>query len=316
MSLPSHFISCDWGTSNFRLRLVETDTLEIILEIKTHDGVKLLFQRFCEQKDIDQKTFFVNYLKKQIRRLPTEYHETLIVSSGMSTSNIGLMELPYAELPFYKNGDTLIKKQISISKKQDLLLISGIKCETGMMRGEEVQAIGLEKYLSPYSRGLLLLPGTHSKHISYTNGQFYALKNYMTGELFDVLAKKSILSNSVESGNWNEATKAAFKEGLQLGLEGRLTSSLFIIRARNVIENRSKTSNYFMLSGLLIGDELSYLRDVDESIFLAAPDTIFELYKTALESLVDSDKVVLLNGPILESALLKGQKKVLLQHGA
>ena len=30
----SHFISCDWGTTSFRLRLVETHTLRVLAEVK------------------------------------------------------------------------------------------------------------------------------------------------------------------------------------------------------------------------------------------------------------------------------------------
>ena len=35
MALPNYFISCDWGTSNFRLRVGEPSTLAITAEHKT-----------------------------------------------------------------------------------------------------------------------------------------------------------------------------------------------------------------------------------------------------------------------------------------
>ncbi len=314
MSLPSYFISCDWGTTNFRLRLVETRKLKVISECMTDQGVKALFQKFSEQNEVDQNAYYINYLKEQIKRFPVEYQNIQVITSGMSTSNIGLLELPYAKLPFDGTGKSFVREKISIGDGQELLLVSGIKSETGMMRGEEIQAIGLEEYLSPYNRGILLLPGTHSKHISYRDGQFYAMKNYMTGELFDVLGKKSILSNSLEPGAWDSKSEKAFLEGVQLGIDGKLTSSLLVIRARHVVEGKNKKDNNFMLSGLLIGDELSYLKDTDHYVFLAAPDSLFHLYKTALETFMDSKKMVVLNDAVLEKALLTGQRKILELH--
>ncbi|WP_273565470.1 2-dehydro-3-deoxygalactonokinase [Maribacter halichondriae] len=314
MSLPSHFISCDWGTTNFRLRLVETDSLKVISEHKTDQGVKTLYQKFSEQNEFDQKTYYLNYLRNQIQELPAKYRHHLVISSGMSTSNIGLLELPYAALPFDKSGETFVHRKISLGEEQELLLISGIKSETGMMRGEEVQALGLEEYLIPYERGVLLLPGTHCKHISYRQGSFYALKNFMTGELFEVLGNKSILANSIEKSEWDANHKKEFLEGFHLGLTAGLTPNLLRIRARHVVENKSKKENHFMLSGLLIGDELSYLKNTAENVFLTAPKTMIELYRTGLETFIDPSKLIVLNENILERALLIGQRKILEQH--
>ena len=74
-----------------------------------------------------------------------------------------------------------------------ILLISGIKSDLGMMRGEEVQAIGLEEQLRPHGDGVLLLPGTHSKHLTYRKEAFTALQTFMTGELFEVLSRKKTI---------------------------------------------------------------------------------------------------------------------------
>lgn len=314
MSITSHFISCDWGTTNFRLRLVETETLRVIWENRTDQGVKKCFAAFKAQTELDQKSFYLGHLAGELQKLPNGHRNHPIVSSGMSSSNIGLYELPYADLPFDQDGNTLIHKSLPITPGQDLLLVSGVKSKTGMMRGEEVQAIGLGEYLDSYSNGVLLLPGTHSKHISYRKGSFYALKNFMTGELFEVLGKTSILANSIEAAEWNPQSKKAFLEGFHLGLTEGSTSNLLGIRARHVVEDKSKKDNYFRLSGLLIGDELSYLRNVGENVFLAAPEATFELYKTGLETFIAPDKLILLNDTILERALLIGQRKMLQLH--
>ena len=311
MNLPDYFISCDWGTSNFRLKVVKTNPLNVLFEHKTNQGIKILFEKFLQQKSINQQSFFANYLKEQIQELPVEHQSHIIVAAGMSSSNIGLFELPYAEIPFIGNGENLIYESKYLENGLHILLISGVKTATGMMRGEEIQAVGLESYISHYDEGILLLPGTHCKHISYKQGNFIALKNYMTGELFEVLSQKSILSNSVESGAWQSFSIKAFEEGLKIGFKGKITSSLLSIRANHVFNLQNKTYNYFYLSGILIGDELSYLKQHKEMIFLAAPEPIFKLYKTALETIIPVKQLLFFDSKILEDALLIGQRKIL-----
>ena len=313
MSFPDYFISCDWGTTNFRLRVVETDSLQVLAEHKTDQGIKVLYEKYREQKETDQTRFFLAYLQEQLLKLPAEHQQHLVVAAGMASANIGLCELDYADLPLDRSGANLVRKHIS-HDSLELLLISGAKSANGVMRGEETQAIGLAEYLSPQSQGILLLPGTHSKHISYRNGQFDALKTFMTGELFEILSKKSILANSVATSDWTAERIGAFKEGLEAGLNGQLTSSLFSVRARHLLEDYKKEDSYYTLSGMLIGDELSYLKAWKEGVFLAASQPTFSLYQAALEAMVDSEQLVLLGEAAIEKALLMGQKKILQLH--
>lgn len=311
MKLPDFFISCDWGTTNFRIRLVETKGLKVLKEHKTDQGVKALHEKFLLQTDLGQKEFYENYLQEQLSHFAQEHRKHLIVAAGMASSSIGLYELEYAGLPFDQSGKTLITKNFTLNNDQDLLLISGVKSSTGMMRGEEVQAIGLEHLLANHGNGIVLLPGTHSKHLTYDNGMFTAVKNYMTGELFEVLSKKSILANSIINDNHIQDWKTPFKKGATLGLEGQMTSNLLSVRAKDVVERASKEDNYFFLSGLLIGDELSYLKNEKRKVFLAAPNPMFNLYKMVLELIIDPQMLVLFGGSILENALLEGQKKMI-----
>lgn len=311
MTFPDYFISCDWGTSNFRLRLVKTEDLTIESEHKTNQGVKLLHQKFRLQNELDQTEFFKIYLANQIKELAAYEKATLVVAAGMASSNIGMKELEYGTIPFSEDGSGLVYKSISFQNHLDILLISGVKSNSGMMRGEEVQAIGLASYLKAYNTGVLILPGTHSKHITYKSKCFTSLKSYMTGELFDVLTTKSILANSVRSGAWNDSNKAAFIEGLQIGAKEQLSANLFSIRARHLLQNRGKESNFFRLSGMLIGEELSYLDDSETTIFLAAPEPFLAMYKLALERNRNKNNIICFGDSVLENALLIGQKRII-----
>ena len=174
--------------------------------------------------------------------------------------------------------------------------------------------MGLSDHLSVYGEGVLLLPGTHSKHMLYAGGKFVALTNFMTGELFEVLSQRSILASSVQKEAWSDEVAMHFRDGLQLGFAGDLTASLLMVRARDVIRKVAPSDNYFFLSGLLIGDEVRHLKPSEGSIFLAAPDPLFTMYRMALQSFFDKDKLVLFDGAAMETALLIGHKKIMLRH--
>ena len=314
MIIPTYFISCDWGTTNFRIRLVETNSLKVIAEHQTKQGVRRLYEKFLEQKEYTQTHFFSNYLKEQLKSFPSEHQNHPIVIAGMASANIGLKELSYANLPINPLENDLVWESLVLENGLEVILISGVKSSAGMMRGEEIQAVGLADLLAPYKNGILLLPGTHSKHITLKNNCFTALKTYMTGELFEVISKASILKVSVAKNNWNPKRLQAFKKGIQLGIDGNLTANLFSIRASHIIEKTKKKDNYYTLSGMLIGEELAYLQKVNDTVFLAASEPMMSMYEIALEIILKPNQLVKFNGSILENAFLKGQKNILLQH--
>lgn len=309
-----HFISCDWGTSNFRLRVVNRHSLQVLAEQRTADGVKVLYNQYRQQVVQTQEAFFAAYLKRQLSRLPSEFQPLPIVISGMASANIGWRELPYADLPFDGSGKGLLWEELHLPGHSTTLLMSGVKDAMGMMRGEEVQALGLAAQLPADREVVLLLPGTHSKHLRYRNGRFYQFSNYMTGELFALLSQQSLLSMSVAAGPWNDRYRSSFEAGLSRGLSGKLSVSLFSIRAGHLLQQHHPTNNYYFLSGLLIGDELANLQQEQAAVVLAAPDAVFPLYRLGLEAIFSSKQITLLTEPDLEKALLFGQLKMLQQY--
>ena len=309
--LPDQFISCDWGTTNFRLRLVETHSLEVLAEHQTDQGIRVMNEAFLEQPQTDRLLFYTNYLKRQMTELPLSSSRYQVVISGMASSNLGLKELPYADIPFVQNGVGLKWDNIVSQNGLNLLLISGVKAENGMMRGEEVQAIGLASHLEAFDRGILILPGTHSKHLAFNEGKFTGLSTFMTGEIFEVMSRHSILVNSISHSSWDLKFEPAFIRGFNMGANDGLTSSLFTVRANQVLRNTSKNDNYYTLSGMVMGDELSYLKGNETTIVLAAPEPLFSLYQTALKQIVPSQSLAILNEDDLAQALLVGQKKIM-----
>ncbi|MCM4170519.1 2-keto-3-deoxy-galactonokinase [Arenibacter sp. TNZ] len=315
MELQKKFISCDWGTSNFRLRLVDFNSLKVLSEIRTDLGIKKCYQLYSQQKVRSQQDFFAEYLMSQLEKLDLNGVENnYLVASGMLSSSIGMQELEYCKLPMAFSGEELISSWLSLGGKFDLLLISGARTNNDVMRGEEIQAIGLTDYLPRDEKGILVLPGTHSKHILFDAGRFIDFTTYMTGELFEVIRKHTILSASVEEVGWSPSFKDIFAEGVKKGIANQQMASLFSIRANSLIHKTSSKENYYYLSGLLIGAELSHLKEKSETVYLAVTGIQNELYQLALKSFLPLERIVCFDPQYIEKALLVGQRKILEQH--
>lgn len=315
MGLPEKFISCDWGTSNFRLRLVETQSLKILSEIRTDMGIKKCYHAYKQQKKLSQQAFFADYLLPQLEKLGVpEAGMGFLVASGMLSSSIGMQELDYCKFPISFTGEGLISNLIAIGPNLNLLLVSGARTNNDVMRGEEIQAIGLSDYLPKSGKGILLLPGTHSKHIQFNDGRFMDFTTYMTGELFEVIGKHSILSASMEESPWSPLYKDIFLKGVQKGIDNQQMASFFSIRADSLIHKSSNVENYYFLSGMLIGAELSHLKSRSETVYLSVTGIQNELYQLALKSFLEGSRIVCFEPRIIETALLLGQRKILETH--
>jgi len=227
----SCFLSCDWGTTSFRLRLVQTNNLQILAELKNHEGITATFQSWLSaQKPASERlAFYRDTLQAQITALQTSLNDTNVsalppikplsgiplIISGMASSSIGMQELPYKSLPFNTNGEDL---QVAIfeataSYPHPILLLSGVRSTDDVMRGEETQLIGCFPLRSGKQASLgggqgdgesqgrqesiFIFPGTHSKHVRVRDNQVVGLRTYMTGEYFHLLTKHSILAGSI-----------------------------------------------------------------------------------------------------------------------
>lgn len=312
MKRPSHFISCDWGTTNFRLRVVETSSLEILAEHQAGRGVRTLNGSFMMQKTVDRVSFFTEYLWTQIAALPAPHQEHPIVVSGMASANIGLQELPYGVLPIDAAGTHFVFQDLLLRPDQPLRLISGVKSDHGMMRGEETQALGLLELMQNSPNGTLLLPGTHSKHLTFQEGKFTDFTSFMTGELFEILTQHSILKGAVSKGAWDEEAAAYFQQGVMTGYREGCTPHLFGIRVGQLLRQTAPAHNFYQLSGLLIGDELSHLpKDLSQAIYLAGSGPLFRLYRLAIEITEHATRLTAFGDELLSKALLSGQRTIL-----
>lgn len=317
------FLSCDWGTSSFRLRLVDTAEMFVEAEERNNQGIFNCYTSWKQQENNDEAArvnFFLNILLEQIRLIELKTNQLLsgipVIISGMASSNIGMMPLPYAAMPFATNGAGLVCRKLKRNKnfEHDVLLISGIRSDDDVMRGEETQLIGCTGgHEDNTKEKVFIFPGTHSKHIIVKNNQVVAFNTYMTGEFFALLSEKSILSSTVEktNGRQTDAGMRSFLKGVSDSSQSNLLHNCFKVRTNNLFNKLTSQENYHYLSGLIIGTELRELLYYDPiQIYLCGGSVLQAYYNNALAQLGLGNNVHAFSPQWVEEAVVRGQLRI------
>jgi 2-dehydro-3-deoxygalactonokinase len=317
------FLSCDWGTSSFRLRLVQAPALTTIAAVHAGRGIASTWQAWQQaglQGPEQRWRFYLDNIKPAIQTIEQQTgalpeHIPLVIS-GMASSSIGMMELPYGTLPFSADGRGVVThlQPANADLPHNVLLISGIRSDDDVMRGEETQLIGcMAGNSNAATEGTFIFPGTHSKHIQVKAGQAVSFQTFMTGELFELLRKHSILKDAVAvpEGATQPAPGDSFSEGVTDGARQHLLHAAFRVRTNQLFGRLRKAENLDYLSGLLIGAELQSLQTADTGhIYLCGGAHLEERYAIALEVLGLAQSCTVFPAQWIEEAVIRGQYKI------
>ena len=173
------------------------------------------------------------------------------VASGMITSNMGLLEIPHVVAPA---GAAELRAAMQEKVFEDIApfpiaFIPGVRnfagqvdlenfSEMDMMRGEEVEAVGLYKLLAPKGAAMFVLPGSHNKFVAMdAQGRIMGCMTSISGELLDAVTHHTILADAVghsfvAADAYNaEMAKAGARESAVSGLgraafAGRILNTL------------------------------------------------------------------------------------------
>jgi 2-dehydro-3-deoxygalactonokinase len=324
MSTP--FLSCDWGTSGFRLRLLARPGLTVLGELQRPEGVGQLGVT-PGMAAAERATLFATHWQQRVAELSAQVGQELTglpaVLSGMASANVGWHEVPYATCPFQLDGRDWRWVRLSPPGHQGPVFIgSGLRSADDIMRGEESQAIGLlaDPALASYAAdSLLLLPGTHSKHLRLQGGLITDFATHMTGELYAVLGQQSLLRHSLAGAHFAlPADEPVFVGGVRLGLDLELGQALFRVRTGHVLHGRQGAAAAATLSGLLLGAELRGLLAQTPAtlpLLLAAAPTLTPLYQCAAAVAGLTPRLRTLPASALEHALSHAHATFLAHQG-
>lgn len=319
----SAFLSCDWGTTSFRLKLFDFVHGITLAEEISDKGCAGIFNEWQKSRnETSLAIHYLLYLKEALSRLSQKTGIALehidIVISGMASSSIGILELPYASLPFPIDGSTAVTSWIPGEGiiPNNMLLISGVATHNDLMRGEETQLAGIVKMIE--EEAIYILPGTHSKHITVANKQIVDFKTFMTGELFGLLLHHGLLAGAVTAPDSNRIEGeeiTAFHCGVEKAIEADLLQNLFSVRVKELKKHHSKTLNYFYLSGLLIGAELKHTCNGSKAHYTICGDhALGALYYSAFRYIGLTGQVTLLTDELPANAAATGQSVILQKH--
>jgi len=197
----------------------------------------------------------------------------------------GWMEAPYATVPYSLMQETDSVKVICNDKRLDVRILGGLKQNNpaDVMRGEETQIRGFLSIFSNFD-GIICLPGTHTKWVHVSAGEVISFRTFMSGELFALMSKYSVLKHSVNSNGWNDQEfKSAVSESISK--PQKIFSDFFKLRADDLLNKVEKTVLRSKLSGYIIGAELAGAKPywLGQNIVILANDDLSKMYKAALE---------------------------------
>ncbi|MDD3838456.1 MAG: 2-dehydro-3-deoxygalactonokinase [Phenylobacterium sp.] len=248
MAATPALLACDWGTTNLRAWTLDADGA-VLVDRDFPLGVSKLAPGEAARR-----------FEAEVR--PAMQGEGLpAVMCGMIGSNLGWVEIPYLDCPAAAGdlGAAMAQPAPGVRIAPGLRC-PGLAAAPDVMRGEEVQVFGwlAADAARRTGRQVVCHPGTHAKWILIEDGRIVRFVTAMTGELFAVLRRHSILRSDADPDDPD-----AFDEGVvAAGDGGALAARLFTARARVVGQGAPAESTPAYLSGVLIGAETASLPEL------------------------------------------------------
>jgi len=266
-------IAVDWGTSSFRAYRLDRDGA--VLEQRSAAAGLLACQG--------------NFEAALAQRL-SGWDDATVVMAGMIGSRNGWHEVPYVDCP--AGAEQIAAGMLEVAAAaftgRRLFIAPGVRYRPvigtpEVMRGEEVQLLGLAPRLAPGEPHTLCLPGTHSKWAVLDDGRLTSFRTAMTGELYALLTRHSLLATSMDPHAGDDA--AAFARGLATARsDGGLPSHLFSVRTLALFGELTPAQAPSYLSGLLVGHELEGLAPSAGRVHLIGNVELTRRYERALRA--------------------------------
>ncbi|MEH7493823.1 2-dehydro-3-deoxygalactonokinase [Neobacillus niacini] len=265
-----YIITIDSGTTNSRIRLIKNKQNTVIDVIKKPVGVR----NTAIDGTMDVlKNGIAEGLQEIIHRNKLQVKDIqYIVATGMITSNLGLHEVKHIEGPceleeFAKASSVQIFESFF---NIPCIFVPGMKNRIedypgnllenidlyDVMRGEEVETFGLLHQLGLKGKGMILLPGSHTKFVFVNNRQIESCYSTLCGELLFTVSRNTILSSSLNKELVTGIEREYLIEGCKSSKKFGLTRSLYHVRLLHLFDqmNDNQRANYFV--GAVIASDI------------------------------------------------------------
>ncbi|MCA6115662.1 2-dehydro-3-deoxygalactonokinase [Bradyrhizobium sp. WSM 1738] len=271
------YVAVDWGTSSFRLWLVDRAG-NVLGERRSHEGMMAA-----------GKVGFAAVLQSHLEAVGAAPTLPVIIC-GMAGARQGWIEAGYVDTP--APLASILQRAVAVpGQDRDIRILPGIaqrdREAPDVMRGEETQLLGALG-LNAAGDALVCMPGTHSKWVSVHGGTVERFATFMTGELFGVISRETILSHAVAGADEAEDVDA-FKAAVVAAFERPAFAAnlLFQVRSGQLLHGGTPSSAREKISGTLIGLELAAGLTGEASkagITLVASGRLQMLYQLAFDT--------------------------------
>ena len=271
------YIAVDWGTSSFRLWLVDRGG-DILGERRSDEGMMAA-----------GRLGFPTVLQSHLEAVGAAQGLPVVIC-GMAGARQGWVEAGYVDTP--ASLASVLKHAVPVpGQDRDIRILPGIaqrdRKAPDVMRGEETQLLGV---LGPDAAddAVVCMPGTHSKWVRVRGGTVERFATFMTGELFGAVSRETILSHAVSGADEAEDIDA-FRSAVIAAFEAPAFAAnlLFQVRSGQLLYGGKPSSAREKISGTLIGLELAagLAGEVPTTgITLVASGRLQMLYKLAFDA--------------------------------
>ncbi|MBL4727654.1 MAG: 2-dehydro-3-deoxygalactonokinase [Rhizobiaceae bacterium] len=303
MTMKPDWIAVDWGTTNMRVWAIGAGG-EVLSQATSDKGMGGLTPDAFEPALLELVTSW----------LPDD-RVIDVIACGMVGARQGWVEAAYGKVPCAPFAEENTIHFSALNERMRVHIIAGLQQDNpaDVMRGEETQIAGLLAD-DPDFEGVVCAPGTHTKWVRIESGKIVHFATHLTGEMFSLLADKSVLRHTTASEGWDEAEfLRAFAAAL--GEPDKITAHLFSVRAEALIGDLSPQAARSRLSALLLGLEFNATREdwSGQKAAIIGSDALAKIYQQALLS--QGADPIILDGEALTLAGLKAARdKIILKE--
>lgn len=287
------WIAVDWGTTNMRVWAMSADG-EVLGQATSDKGMGGLTPDAFEPA-----------LLELVAPWLRDDHVTEIIACGMVGARQGWVEAAYGKVPCAPFAEENTIHFMAQDARMRIHIIAGLQQNNpaDVMRGEETQIAGLLAG-DPDFEGVVCAPGTHTKWVRIEGGKIDHFATHLTGEMFSLLADKSVLRHTIASDGWDAAEFSRTFDAA-LAIPEKIAAHLFSIRAEALIGDLSLQAARSRLSALLLGLEFAATRDdwSGQKTAIIGSDALAKIYQQALLS--QGAEPIILDGEALTLAGLK-----------
>lgn len=266
-----YVITLDTGTTNTRVTL--WNNKEVVDKVFRDVGVR---NTAIDGNNAKLKKAIKEAIDEILKRNEMNIDQiNRILASGMITSNVGLVEVAHLWAPvgIQELANGIVRHYLPEVVNKEIWFVPGVKnniteitlenCEAmDIMRGEEVETIGLLKRLNVEGPALMILPGSHSKFVSVDHqGKITGCLTSLAGELISEITNNTIIASSVNHSLATEFKKNMVIEGYKKGIKVGISRTAFLVRILDQFTGMSVNEKANFLLGAVLSADIMAIKN-------------------------------------------------------